>query len=367
MRLARDRSCAPIVHCRVDSMAASLELGRYLQAGDLRAAGEWLVRQYAGDVVALCRAIVRERTVAEDLAQDAFSAAFTSLSGFRREASPRTWLLAITRNRCIDHLRRLSRDPWGGAELEQQEPDAHPDDAPLPAEILLRRADVDAALSSLAEAERALVVLRFRHGLEYPEIADVFGLREGTVRMRLSRALAKMRSELEAIDRAAYPEAAAEREPDSAPTPPYFPAPPAAAPARARSLPQPARSAARPAARHPAGMPPSLPAAPPPFGAAPPPPAPGAAPPPPPAPAPRFAPGAAAPPPAPRFAPAQAWFARVAPDASSEPPRASWWARLLGRLGFTRLEPAPCPGNDDEPSPELRGRLDALVRALPSG
>src|SRR3970040_82043 len=103
-------------------MSAGLELGRYIEAGDLRRAGEWVVRNDAGDVCSMCRAMVRERHVAEDLAQDAFSSAFTSLVSFRREASPRTWLLAITRNRCIDHLRRLSRDPWAGAAPEAPEP-----------------------------------------------------------------------------------------------------------------------------------------------------------------------------------------------------------------------------------------------------
>jgi RNA polymerase sigma-70 factor, ECF subfamily len=303
-------------------MAAGLELGRYIESGDLRAAGDWLVRQYASDVVSLCRAIVRERATAEDLAQDAFSAAFTGLSSFRREASPRTWLLAITRNRCIDHLRRLSRDPWRGAELEEPDPDAQPDDAPLPAEIVLQRADVDAALSSLAEAERAIVVLRFRHGLEYPEIASVFGLREGTVRMRLSRALAKMRSELETVDRVTH---AFSSEPDADTPPASF----ADARPGPRDLLEPPRPAARPAAMR---MP---------------------------------VPASASPPP-PRAVPAPAATGRMESPVSAAPARASWWTRLLERLGVRRPDPLLAPGDDDEPSPELRGRLAVLVRGLPS-
>jgi hypothetical protein len=49
----------------------------------------------------------------------------------------------------------------------------------------------------LHETDRALVVLRFRQGMDYAEIAQAFGLREGTVRMRLSRALARMRATLQ--------------------------------------------------------------------------------------------------------------------------------------------------------------------------
>lgn len=183
----------------MDALAPGFELSTLVAAGDLRRAGEWLVARHARDVISLCRSMLRERELAEDVAQDVFAQAFTHLRGYRGEASPRTWLLAIARNRCIDQLRRSQREPWDDAG-EGGEPDEHADDAPLPAELLVRRDDVDAALSELAEGERALIVLRFRLGLEYPELALVFGLREGTVRMRLSRALAKMRDRLELRD-----------------------------------------------------------------------------------------------------------------------------------------------------------------------
>jgi RNA polymerase sigma factor (sigma-70 family) len=273
--------------------------------------------------------MVRERQTAEDLAQDAFSSAFSSLVSFRREASPRTWLLAITRNRCIDHLRRLSRDPWGGAAADESEPDLQPDEAPLPADIVLRRADVEAAMSSLAEGERALIVLRFRHGLEYPELANVFGVREGTLRMRLSRALAKMRDELETLDLGARARAMPAEMPQAAYSAPP-PVPPAAA---ADRLPSPPAAAGR----HPA----------PPPGMAPPPPARQSPPP----------PRAAAPPPAPAF------------GSSFAAPRAragrGWWMRLLAWLGV-REAPATAPDDDEEPSEELRERLAELTRGLPS-
>lgn len=72
---------------------------------------------------------------------------------------------------------------------------------------------MESALAELGEADRALVVLRYRNGLELAELAEAFGLREGTVRMRLSRALARMRAALEAREgaRAAYGEVAATR------------------------------------------------------------------------------------------------------------------------------------------------------------
>lgn len=53
------------------------------------------------------------------------------------------------------------------------------------------------ALDALDEGDRALVVLRHAHAMGYDELAEVFGAREGTIRMRLSRAIARMRDALD--------------------------------------------------------------------------------------------------------------------------------------------------------------------------
>jgi len=192
------RSGAPPDYSRQVEASTETELTAYLQAGDLRGAGTWLVERHAHEVVGLCRAMVHDPHLAEDLAQEVFGRAFSGLGRFRGEASPRTWLLTIARNRCIDHLRAAQRDPWKGAPPDTGgDPDLHPDDRPLAHDLIARRAEVASALRQLTEGERALVVLRFRHGLEYSELALVFGLKEGTVRMRMSRALSRMRRALQ--------------------------------------------------------------------------------------------------------------------------------------------------------------------------
>ena len=214
-------------------------LGALVAAGQTREAARWLVETMATDVLAFCRAMVRDRATAEDLAQDTFQRAFASLERFRGEASVRTWVLAIARNRCLDHLRRSGRSPYaldddGASDQRAVDP------APLAPDLLARRASVEQALASLDETARALIVLRFRHGLGYPELAEAFGVKQGTVRMRVSRALATMRAALEAPSAGQAPtRAPAQR---SAGLPP--PAAPAAAPApRAGPPPFGARSA----------------------------------------------------------------------------------------------------------------------------
>ena len=181
--------------------ATPAELTQLIAHGDRRRAASLLVRDHAPAVLALCRAMVRDPRLAEDLSQDAFARAFGALDGFRGEASPRTWLLRIARNRCLDHLDHARRAPWGAGE-PNTEPDGHAADVPPPYDLLARREDAARAMAALAEPERALVVLHFGHGVGYSELADAFGLREGAVRMRISRALARMRAAL-APDRAA--------------------------------------------------------------------------------------------------------------------------------------------------------------------
>jgi RNA polymerase sigma-70 factor (ECF subfamily) len=211
---------------------------QWIRDGQLRRAAAWLVASYGSDVMATCRAMVRDPAAAEDVAQEAFSDALRALGGFRGESSARTWLLSIARNRCIDYLRARKRDPWAragggaaGGDDAAGDPDAHPDQGALGADWLADRSVLLRALDALGEGDRALVTLRFRNGLEYDELATAFGLREGTVRMRVSRALARMR---EAIAAAEAPAAAGVA---SAAAPP--PAPAAASrafggPARAR-------------------------------------------------------------------------------------------------------------------------------------
>jgi RNA polymerase sigma factor (sigma-70 family) len=107
------------------------------------------------------------------------------------------WLLIIARNCCIDYMRRSAREPSQVSHLAHVELDQCPDHSDLPSDLVARRHQVKAALNTLGRIDRALVVLRFQHGFEHDELAAAFCLRPGTVRMRLSRALARMRAFLE--------------------------------------------------------------------------------------------------------------------------------------------------------------------------
>src|SRR5262249_5111692 len=117
-----------------------------------------MVEHYAADVLACCRAMLRDRTLAEDLAQGTFGRAIAALPPCRGESSPRTWLLSIARNGCLDFLRRRQASPIDEGDAE---PDAHAAPAPAVIDQLVGRQDVERALGPLGETERALVVLHY--------------------------------------------------------------------------------------------------------------------------------------------------------------------------------------------------------------
>lgn len=164
--------------------------------GAYREAGAWLVRAYAAEVWRVCRGMVDDGDVAEDLTQDTFQRAMDGLPGYRGDASPRTWLLTIARNRCVDHLRATRRSPWGD-DAAVDEVDAVPDlDAALPGALFDDRDALARAFAALDEGDRVLVRLRYGEGMPPRELARVFGVKPGALRMRLSRALERMRAAL---------------------------------------------------------------------------------------------------------------------------------------------------------------------------
>lgn len=178
----------------LDAPSVDLLLSQALARGDRRGAGQLLVVHHADAVYATCRALVRDRVLAEDLSQEAFTKALAALPTFRGESQSRTWLLSIARNVCLDHLRRTKGPIDERAEIDLE---VQPSEIPPPFELLARRGDVERSLAVLSEIERAIVVLHHAHGVGYPELAGSFGIAEGTLRMRMSRALLKMRDALE--------------------------------------------------------------------------------------------------------------------------------------------------------------------------
>jgi RNA polymerase sigma factor (sigma-70 family) len=140
----------------------------------------------------LARWLTRNDHDAEDVVQDACVRALRFFSGFRGDDA-RGWLLAIVRNTCYDFLR--SRRPQEVTDAFDEEIHSAVERAQTPETLLLSRANqvmVRQALEMLPLAWREVIILRELEGLSYKQIADVAGIKIGTVMSRLARARARM-------------------------------------------------------------------------------------------------------------------------------------------------------------------------------
>jgi len=135
--------------------------------------------------------------VAEDITADTFLKVFQAADRYdASRAEPRTWILRIARNTLHDHFRRVRvRQHVSLGSMRDLRVDA-----PSPEERLLWEEQVArllVAVGELSPPDRELIGLRYGSGLDYPALAQLLGAREGTIRTRLWRALARLRIELE--------------------------------------------------------------------------------------------------------------------------------------------------------------------------
>jgi RNA polymerase sigma-70 factor, ECF subfamily len=162
-----------------------------------------LIRATYADVYALCRRMLADPDEAADATQEVFVRVMRSVLGFRGESAFGTWLHRVTVNVCLTALRRRSRaratgmiaggTPFAlpGDEIEMVTDGGTPEDRAVTADLAARS---EVALAKLPEDARAVVVLRDVEGLSTREVAELLGVTESVVKVRLHRAHAKLRT-----------------------------------------------------------------------------------------------------------------------------------------------------------------------------
>lgn len=164
------------------------------RGGDREAFGE-LVEQYRDNVYRLAYRMCGNAYDADEAAQEAFVAAWRALPNFRGDAKFSTWLYRLTTNAAIDVMRREKRHQTvGDGEMMELA-----DDADSPQETVERTEQQEAvqkALATLSEEYREVLLLRYMEELDYAEIAEVLQLPSGTVKSRINRAKAALKTAL---------------------------------------------------------------------------------------------------------------------------------------------------------------------------
>ena len=179
-------------------MKTDAELVALVRAGSESACRE-LIGRYERPVFSLVVRMVRDPATAEDLAQDVFIKMYRNLAAYDPSRKFSSWLFKIAHNATIDHLRRRTSDtlsldaPAGDDETWRAE---IADPAGENPEAARRRSELGAALEravgALRPAVREVMILRFREGLAYEEIAEVTGLPLGTVKTFIFRGRKEM-------------------------------------------------------------------------------------------------------------------------------------------------------------------------------
>lgn len=159
--------------------------------GDVEAFEE-LYRETVGRVYGLCLRMCGNRSVAEELTQEAFVRAWQKLPSFRGESAFSTWMHRLTINVVLGHRRssgrRQARETAAGEEWYS--------DGDATRERPGVAVDLERAIARLPERARTVFVLHDIEGYKHTEISEVAGMAVGTSKAQLSRARHLLRKAL---------------------------------------------------------------------------------------------------------------------------------------------------------------------------
>ena len=191
------------------SAATDQEVVELARKGEEMAYRE-LLRRYQRPVFSLIYRMVRDRELAEDLAQETFVKVLNALDRYRPEYKFSSWVFKIANNAAIDHLRRKELDTLsleGGPNAttpERIEATALQlgDQSESPLEELEARelgSTIERAIGRLRPEYRSCIILRHVEGRPYEEIGGILDLPLGTVKTYIHRARAELRESLDGL------------------------------------------------------------------------------------------------------------------------------------------------------------------------
>lgn len=187
-----------------DSVINVAALGR-AKAGLNAEDFDGIVAEHQRSLYRLLMGLTRDPDTAATLTQDCFVRAYESRGSFRGEASVKTWLVRIAVNLARDHAKNRRQGFWrrmfassGTEEHEHAEAVASSGEATAERALIARQQTTTMweIVGRLSEKQREVFTLRYAEEMELEEIARTTGMKLGTVKAHLSRALANVREEL---------------------------------------------------------------------------------------------------------------------------------------------------------------------------
>jgi RNA polymerase sigma-70 factor (ECF subfamily) len=148
---------------------------------------EWDWMDVRAECLRVAQGVLGSTTSAEDAAQEAAVRAWRRRGACRTPERPEPWIAAIARNEALRVVKPTTAEPLEA--IDELPGPAHDDD-------VLVRTDVQRALDELGGVDRGLIFGRFWEDLDYRQLAGRHGVTEGTARVRLHRAVARLREAL---------------------------------------------------------------------------------------------------------------------------------------------------------------------------
>ncbi|OAV42956.1 RNA polymerase subunit sigma-24 [Lewinella sp. 4G2] len=147
--------------------------------------------RYASKIYSKALTMLRDQEQAEDATQEIFTKVFLNLGKFEGKAKFSTWVYSVTYNFCIDKIRKEKRSRALFADEIENPPD-HAADEEDPGELAtLQVNELRKVLAKLSDADRTLLLLKYKDGVKIREIAEMLGKNDSAVKMQLKRAKEK--------------------------------------------------------------------------------------------------------------------------------------------------------------------------------
>ncbi len=162
-----------------------------------------LIDRHAPTIINLAYRMVANRAEAEDLAQEAFLAAFKALSTFRADSKFSTWLYRIAANKCKDWL-RAKRPGMGQQDVDIDETlDTHIAEEQTPERLLSQQQvaqELEQAIQRLPPLYREAFVMKHIEGMSYEEMEAILGVNSDTLKMRVYKGRLQLSRDLAALN-----------------------------------------------------------------------------------------------------------------------------------------------------------------------
>ncbi len=196
------------IRTRVDHKSSEeADLVRRIQAGDEMAFRE-IVDRYQSKVFSIIYGVLRNHNDAEDIAQQVFSKIYFSIRNFDFRSSLLTWIYKITVNECYDYLRKkrvrklVYESDFSEEDAQRMEASDPAVDPRAPMDTQLAHRDLVMKLLSKVSAEdRSLIMLKEVEGHSVEELAQMTGLNENTIKVKLFRTRQKLLKAAQRLNR----------------------------------------------------------------------------------------------------------------------------------------------------------------------